>query len=96
MMILVMSACLIGIANAVRELVKERPIYTRERAAGLSPGAYLASKLIVLGFISAVQAIVLVAIGLAGRPLPKHGVVLSAAPLVEIMLAHGRCSRSRR
>ncbi len=87
MMILVMSACLIGIANAVRELVKERPIYTRERAAGLSPGAYLLSKLIVLGFISAVQAIVLVAIGLAGRPLPKHGVVLSAAPLVEIMLA---------
>ncbi|HMD93371.1 MAG TPA: FHA domain-containing protein [Trebonia sp.] len=87
LMILVMSACLIGIANAVRELVKERPIYTRERAAGLSPGAYLLSKLIVLGFISAVQAVVLVAIGLAGRPLPKHGVVLSAAPLVEIMLA---------
>ena len=36
-MILVMSACLIGVANAVRELVKERAIYTRERAAGLSP-----------------------------------------------------------
>jgi ABC-type multidrug transport system ATPase subunit len=87
MMILVMSACLIGIANAVRELVKERPIYTRERAAGLSPDAYLLSKLIVLGFVSAVQAVVLVAIGLAGRPLPKHGVVLSGAPLVEIMLA---------
>ena len=85
--ILVMSACLIGIANAVRELVKERPIYTRERAAGLSPDAYLLSKLIVLGFISAVQAVVLVAIGLAGRPLPQHGVVLSGAPLVEIMLA---------
>jgi ABC transport system ATP-binding/permease protein len=85
--ILVMSACLIGIANAVRELVKERPIYTRERAAGLSPEAYLLSKLIVLGFISAVQAVVLVAIGLAGRPLPQHGVVLSGAPLVEIMLA---------
>src|SRR5271165_5712271 len=87
LLILVMGACLIGVANAVRELVKERPIYTRERAAGLSPGAYLWSKLAILGFISAVQAVVLVAIGLAGRPLPKHGVVLSAAPLVEIMLA---------
>ena len=76
-----------GIANAVRELVKERPIYTRERAAGLSPGAYLASKLIVLGVISAVQAVLLVTIGLAGRPLPKHGVILSSAPLVELMLA---------
>jgi ABC-type multidrug transport system ATPase subunit/pSer/pThr/pTyr-binding forkhead associated (FHA) protein len=85
--ILTLSAALIGIANSVRELVKERPIYTRERAAGLSPGAYLASKLIVLGFISAVQAVVLVTIGLAGRPLPKHGVVLSGAPLVEIMIA---------
>jgi ABC-type multidrug transport system ATPase subunit len=85
LLILVMSACLIGVANAVRELVKERPIYSRERAAGLSPGAYLASKLVVLGVISAVQSVVLVAIGLAGRPMPPHG-VLSSFPLAEIML----------
>jgi ABC-type multidrug transport system ATPase subunit len=87
LLILVMGACLIGVANGVRELVKERPIYNRERAAGLSPGAYLASKLIVLGLISAVQAVVLVLIGLAGRPLPPHGAVLTGAPLVELMLA---------
>ena len=86
LLILVMGACLIGVANAVRELVKERPIYYRERAAGLSPGAYLASKLAVLGLISAVQAVVLVLIGLAGRPLPRHGAVLTAAPLAELML----------
>ena len=81
-----MGACLIGVANSVRELVKERPIYNRERAAGLSPGAYLASKFIVLGLISAVQAVVLVLIGLAGRPLPSHGAFLTGAPLVELML----------
>ena len=86
LLILVMGACLIGVANAVRELVKERPIYYRERAAGLSPGAYLASKLAVLGLISAVQAVVLVLIGLAGRPLPRHGAFLAAAPLAELML----------
>ena len=86
LLILVMGACLIGVANAVRELVKERPIYARERAAGLSPGIYLASKLAVLSLISAVQAVVLVLIGLAGRPLPRHGVVLTAAPLAELML----------
>ena len=86
LLILVMGACLIGVANAVRELVKERPIYNRERAAGLSPGAYLASKLAVLGLISAVQAVVLVLIGLAGRPLPSHGAFLTGAPLVELML----------
>ena len=86
LLILVMSACLIGVANAVRELVKERAIYTRERAAGLSPAAYLASKLVVLGIISAVQSVVLVAIGLGGRPMPRRG-VLTSFPLAEIMLA---------
>ena len=86
LLILVMGACLIGVANGVRELVKERPIYNRERAAGLSPGAYLWSKLAILGLISAVQAVILVLIGLAGRPLPKHGAFLTAAPLLELML----------
>ncbi|HEX4090953.1 MAG TPA: FHA domain-containing protein [Trebonia sp.] len=84
LLILVMSACLIGVANAVRELVKERAIYTRERSAGLSPTAYLCSKLVVLGLISAAQSVLLVAIGLAGRPMPPHGVLTAALP--EIML----------
>jgi energy-coupling factor transporter ATP-binding protein EcfA2 len=86
LLILVMAACLIGVANAVRELVKERSIYTRERAAGLSPGAYLWSKLVILGLIIAVQAVILVLIGLARRPLPKQGAFLTAAPLLELML----------
>ena len=90
LLILVMGACLIGVANAVRELVKERSIYHRERAAGLSAGAYLASKLTVLGLITALQAVVLVLIGVAGRPLPRHGAVLTAAPLAELMLGDSR------
>ncbi len=72
---------------AVRELVKERAIFTRERAAGLSAGAYLWSKLVVLGLISALQAVVLVLIGVAGRPLPPRGAFLTSLPLVELMLA---------
>jgi ABC transport system ATP-binding/permease protein len=86
LLILTMGACLTGVASAVRELVKERPLYTRERAAGLSPGAYLGSKVAVLGVISAVQAVVLVLIGVAGRPLPAHG-ALTSLPLIEIVLA---------
>ena len=35
---------------------------------------------------SAVQAVVLVLIGLAGRPLPRHGAFLTAASLPELML----------
>ena len=89
LLILVIAACFIGAANSVRELVKERSIYTRERAAGLSAGAYLASKLIILAVISAVQAIVLVLIGLFGRKLPHTGALLTHLPLVEIVLAIG-------
>ena len=87
LLILIMGACLIGVANSVRELVKERPIYTRERAAGLSVASYLWSKLVVLGLISAAQAAILVLIGLAGRPLPRQGAFLTSAPLVELILA---------
>src|SRR4029077_11904839 len=36
LLVLIIGACFIGAANSVRELVKERPIYARERAAGLS------------------------------------------------------------
>ena len=70
LLILIIGACFIGAANSVRELVKERSIYERERAAGLSSGTYLFSKLIVLGVISGVQAVVLVVLGLAGRQMP--------------------------
>src|ERR1022692_2526101 len=87
LLILIMGACLTGVANAVRELVKERAIYTRERAAGLSVGAYLSSKLVVLGLISALQAVVLVLLGVVGRPLPPTGSLLTSAPLAELVLA---------
>jgi ABC-type multidrug transport system ATPase subunit len=87
LLILVMSACLVGLANAVRELVKERAIYTRERAAGLSPGAYLWSKLVILGLISALQAVVMVYIGMLGRKLPPSGAFLASHPLVELIAA---------
>ena len=56
LLMLVICACLAGTASSVRELVKERSIYIRERAAGLSSGAYLASKLLVLGVISVLQS----------------------------------------
>ncbi len=86
LLILILGACFAGALNAVREIVKERPIYSRERAAGLSAGAYLCSKLIVLGVISAFQAVLLVLIGLSGVKFPAHGAVLPM-PLVEVMIS---------
>ena len=41
LMVLILCACFMGMANSVREIVKERPIYRRERAIGLSIPAYL-------------------------------------------------------
>ena len=87
LLVLTVGACFAGAANAVWELVKERSIYSRERAAGLSAGAYLLSKLLVLGVISAVQAVVMLAIGLTGRPLPTQGAALTHLPLVELVIA---------
>jgi ABC-type multidrug transport system ATPase subunit len=87
LLVLIIGACFIGAANSVRELVKERAIYTRERAAGLSAGAYLLSKLLILGVISAAQAIILVLIGLLRRKLPVTGSFLHHLPLVEIVIA---------
>jgi ABC transport system ATP-binding/permease protein len=84
--ILAIGACFIGTLNAVREIVKERSIYTRERAAGLSAGAYLWSKLLVLGVLSAVQAALMTVVGLIGRPVPPHGSVIPSS-MAELVLA---------
>jgi len=84
LLILILGACFAGALNSVREIVKERPIYSRERAAGLSAGAYLWSKLIVLGVISAFQAVLLVMVGMFGTTFPPKGAFLPI-PLVEVM-----------
>jgi ABC-type multidrug transport system ATPase subunit/pSer/pThr/pTyr-binding forkhead associated (FHA) protein len=83
MLVLVFGACFVGSGNAVREIIKERPIYRRERAAGLSAGVYLWSKLLVLGVITGAQTAVLVVIGLLGQRLPAHGTF--TAPLPELI-----------
>ncbi|MCX5197118.1 ATP-binding cassette domain-containing protein [Streptomyces sp. NBC_00249] len=88
LLILCVGGVLTGAANAVRELVKERVIYQRERAVGLSRSAYLMSKVVVLGAITVAQAVVLTLVGLFGVKLGApdgHGVFLP--PLLEITLA---------
>jgi len=72
---IVLGATYLGAGNAVREIVKERAILARERAAGLSSGAYLISKALVLGVLTIVQSIVLVDAGHgpAGRPRGRRG-----------------------
>ncbi|WP_345464290.1 FHA domain-containing protein [Actinoallomurus oryzae] len=85
LMILCIGGCLTGAANAVRELVKERPIYQRERAVGLSRSAYLTSKLLVLGVITIGQGIVLTLVAMLGVNMRDKGVITT--PMPELIIA---------
>jgi hypothetical protein len=75
-----------GVAVAIREIINESSIYRRERAIGLSPTAYLASKLLVFIIIDIVQSIIFVYLALLGQGGPKEALVLSNAT-AEIMVA---------
>ncbi|MFI5879494.1 FHA domain-containing protein [Streptomyces sp. NPDC051554] len=88
LLILCVGGVLTGAANAVRELVKERAIYRRERAVGLSRSAYLLSKVVVLGAITVAQAVVLTLVGLFGVDLnAPGGKGVLMPPLIEITVA---------
>ena len=86
MLILAVGMCFAGAANSVRELIKERVIYERERATGLSRSAYLMSKVLVLGVTTALQGVIICAIGFSKRELPDEGIVFESLPAVELCL----------
>src|SRR6185503_2292535 len=85
LLVLVLMGLFMGASNSIRELVKEREIYRRERAVGLSTTAYLGSKVLVLSAITAVQAVVLTGIGLATR-FPASGALFTSAGWLEMMV----------
>ncbi|MFC8144599.1 FHA domain-containing protein [Streptomyces paradoxus] len=86
LLILAVGACFAGAANSVRELIKERVIYERERATGLSRSAYLMSKVFVLGMITVLQGLLVGVIGFSSREIPEEGLVLGSATLVELSI----------
>ncbi|WP_199314705.1 FHA domain-containing protein [Streptomyces cadmiisoli] len=86
LLILAVGACFAGAANSVRELIKERVIYERERATGLSRSAYLMSKVFVLGMITVFQGLLVGVIGFSSREIPEEGLVLGGLTLVELSL----------
>lgn len=88
LLLLAFASALAGSLPVIDEIAGERGIYARERAAGLSATAYLCSKLLVLGPVAALQAIVMTTAALWGRALPRQGVVL-ASPLLELDAAMG-------
>ncbi|WP_316780450.1 ABC transporter ATP-binding protein/permease [Streptomyces sasae] len=86
LLILAVGACFAGAANSVRELIKERVIYERERAVGLSRSAYLMSKVVVLGVITVLQGLMVGLIGFSSRTIPDQGVILGHSTLFELCI----------
>ena len=85
LLVVVLGVSWLGMSNAVREIAKELPAFRRERAAGVSVIAYLASKAFVLGVITVVQAVVLVALAMSDQGGPAHAVLLGW-PVGELMV----------
>jgi hypothetical protein len=76
LLVIVLGITWLGMSNAVREIAKERPIYRRERAAGLSISAYVSSKFTVLGLAIAAQSAVLIALATARQYGPSYAAAL--------------------
>jgi len=82
--VLALTAVWFGCINACREIVKERPIFERERLFGLSPAAYVISKARVLLALDLIQVAVLLGvvewkIGLRGNLALQAGALLLCA-----------------
>ncbi|MDQ6523706.1 ATP-binding cassette domain-containing protein [Nocardioides sp. LHD-245] len=92
--VLIVAACLMGTALAIRELVGERPIFRREYAVGLSPGIYFTSKFLVLGAAAFVQGLVVTFLATVGLPgadgtAGTFRVALAIAVLSAVMVVIG-------
>ena len=78
---LILGSTYLGASNSIREIVKEKPILTRERAIGLSPSAYILSKALLLGLLTIAQAAVLVFLAVVRQGGPGAGTVMSSGQL---------------
>lgn len=65
-----------GIINAAREIVKEAPIYRRERLANLHIVPYVFSKMIVLTLLVVLQSALLLGLVALKVQFPEYGVLL--------------------
>jgi ABC-type multidrug transport system ATPase subunit/pSer/pThr/pTyr-binding forkhead associated (FHA) protein len=81
-----LAVVLLGLFGAAYEIVKERPVYRRERMVNLKIGPYLLSKVFVLFSFSLIQCGALLgALWLAVR-LPEQGILMSGPLEIYITL----------
>ena len=80
------AAMMFGCINGAREIVKEAPIYRRERTVNLGIGPYMFSKIVILGILCLVQSAILVLAVNAVAPI-QQGILLPAPLEVYITMA---------
>jgi ABC-type multidrug transport system ATPase subunit len=86
LVVLIVGASFLGLAIPIREIVSEGPIYARERAVGISPGAYLGSKLVVFFVLDVLQVTLFVWLALLGRPKEATPLIFHSMPLLEVII----------
>lgn len=93
-LVLILGSIFIGLSTSIQEVVKENAIRRREQSVGIRVGTYLASKILVLGFITSLQISVFTTIVLYGRPLPDSGLLMESShtEITLITIALGLCS----
>jgi len=93
-LVLVLGSIFVGLSTSIQEVIKENAIRRREQSVGIRVSAYLASKILVLGFITSTQIVVFSSIVLFGRPLPESGVYLDSSriEITGICVVLGLCS----
>ena len=78
------SAFWVGMLNSIQEICKERTIMKREYMTGLSLGAYVSSKIIVLGILCLIQSVLIVGVFSAMIGLPEEGIMVH--PFLELLI----------
>ncbi|MDT2005408.1 FHA domain-containing protein [Rhodococcus opacus] len=93
LVVLILGAAFMGCSLTIRDLVGERMIYHRERAAGLLPSAYLTAKIVVFCAAAIVQSVVMMIVVYIGKGLPGPGTVIpSGAVELIVDIAVTTCS----
>jgi fumarate reductase subunit C len=84
--LLALAAVFLGANTSAQEIVKEIPIYLRERLVGLRIVPYVLSKFVVLAVLSLAQSVLLVLFALWSTGLPPNGALLGSLGLVELII----------
>ncbi|HAM43538.1 MAG TPA: ABC transporter ATP-binding protein [Propionibacteriaceae bacterium] len=77
LVVLAFGSVAMGLVPSVRQLVTERVIFQHEASVGVRASAYLTSKVLLLGAVSAVQAALLITVALQLTQHPDQGVFTS-------------------